>query len=203
MKSPVVIGEGRFRIAVRVENYVLKTSKHNWDDETLAELGVMRALGNHQNTVELLGSKETTPATIALKYYPNGPLRGILKHSKKIQKLPDITDILINVANGMRYISECNIIHRDLAARNVMVEDNFRMRVGDFGLSKFADGNGFCVSHNIDELPVRHMAVESFPPTEEFSQQSDVWGLGIFLPTKYCQEAAFLSPISRTMKCKR
>jgi serine/threonine protein kinase len=46
--------------------------------------------------------------------------------------------IAIDVAKGMNYLHKCNpiIIHRDLKSYNLLVDDNFKVKVCDFGLAK-------------------------------------------------------------------
>ena len=54
-----------------------------------------------------------------------------------------------DIANGMKFLMEANIMHGDLAARNIMLDENPLLngypvaKVADFGLSK-----NFYESHN-------------------------------------------------------
>lgn len=37
---------------------------------------------------------------------------------------------------GMEYLATKRYIHRDLATRNILVESEFKVKIGDFGLTK-------------------------------------------------------------------
>jgi len=41
-----------------------------------------------------------------------------------------------DIAKGMSYLSKEFIVHKDLAARNVLVDETYRCKVSDFGLSR-------------------------------------------------------------------
>lgn len=40
------------------------------------------------------------------------------------------------IAEGMAYLEDRNIVHRDLAARNILVGDDLVCKVADFGLAR-------------------------------------------------------------------
>ena len=58
------------------------------------------------------------------------------------------TDVLIEmcdqVCSAMTYLEEKSFIHRDLAARNCLVGDKNVVKVGDFGLARFALMISYC-----------------------------------------------------------
>jgi len=44
--------------------------------------------------------------------------------------------ILHDIACGISFLHSCDIVHRDLKPSNIMIDSNFRARIGDFGLSR-------------------------------------------------------------------
>ncbi|KXJ11163.1 Fibroblast growth factor receptor [Exaiptasia diaphana] len=75
-------------------------------------------------------------------------------------------------------IKEC--VHRDLAARNVLLTENVRAKIADFGLSRDVYERGFYQKTSQGKLPVRWMAIEAIQQMV-FTTQSDVWSYGVVL----------------------
>jgi serine/threonine protein kinase len=75
---------------------------------------------------------------IVIEFMPKGSLYQII-HDKTIALPWDrIRTIAIDAARGMSYLhnSDPIIIHRDLKSQNLLVDDNWRVKVCDFGLSR-------------------------------------------------------------------
>ena len=83
------------------------------------------------------------------KFAIHGNLRNFLRAQRDITESNDyhvLPKIEINikfllqrsleVARGMSHLAQLNIVHGDLAARNILVFDDFRVKVSDFGLAK-------------------------------------------------------------------
>lgn len=62
------------------------------------------------------------------------------------------------IAEGMAYLEDRNIVHRDLAARNILVGDDLVCKVADFGLARIIKVS--CMS------PVRERAAPRAPRCE-------------------------------------
>lgn len=73
----------------------------------------------------------------------SGEEKNRIKFRWKLRK-----EISIGVAKGLAYLHEeikPHIVHRDIKPRNILLDENFKPKVGDFGLSKlFRDSN---ISH--------------------------------------------------------
>jgi serine/threonine protein kinase len=75
---------------------------------------------------------------IVTEYMPRGSLRDVLNNTDKIDW--DLTvKMATDAAIGMNYLHTFDppIIHRDLKSHNLLVDDNFHVKVTDFGLAKF------------------------------------------------------------------
>ena len=88
-------------------------------------------------------------------------------------------------ACGMCYLHNCTppVIHRDLKSANLMVDASFRVKVGDFNLSRVTAANratGNSVSTSVNLHSPRWSAPEVLD-TGDYSKASDVYSFGIVL----------------------
>uniref|UniRef100_A0A3P8VZQ5 Tyrosine-protein kinase receptor TYRO3 n=1 Tax=Cynoglossus semilaevis TaxID=244447 RepID=A0A3P8VZQ5_CYNSE len=114
-------------------------------------------------------------------------LIGVSLHQRPGQRLPipmvdlplqTLVQFMLDIARGMDYLSNRNIIHRDLAARNCMLGENMRVCVADFGLSKKIYSGDYYRQGSASKLPVKWIALESLADNV-YTTQSDVWAFGV------------------------
>lgn len=83
------------------------------------------------------------------------------------------------IAKGMEYLEQREIVHCDLAARNVLVQAHGHVKITDFGLSKILDyGQKSYQSERGAKLPLKWLAPECMQNLE-FTHKSDVWAYGV------------------------
>ncbi|KAK8940854.1 Cysteine-rich receptor-like protein kinase 2 [Platanthera zijinensis] len=101
---------------------------------------------HHQNLLRLLGcSTKKDELLLVYEYMANGSLdnflfgemRGMLNWKQRF-------DIIVGMARGLAYLHQefhvC-IIHRDIKASNVLLDDNLRPKIADFGLARLLPGD--------------------------------------------------------------
>ena len=71
------------------------------------------------------------------------------------------------------FLSQKGFVHRDLACRNILVGDNYIVKIGDFGLTRYIHDDKVYVTSKGSKLPLKWMAIEAiFDLT--FSKATDV-----------------------------
>ena len=151
------------------------------------ELKFMSRL-QHENIVRVLGACLQEEAFIVMEYVKNGALNGFLQNYEDISLADDpTTDLIINIqilikmssqiANGMKYLSSKNYIHRDLAARNILVGEDYKVKISDFGMSRNLYTSHYYIMQGKTAVPIRWMARECF--SGKYSTETDVWAFGV------------------------
>lgn len=114
-------------------------------DEFQSEIAVLSKV-RHRHLVSLLGySVAGNERLLIYEYMSEGALSRHLFHWKTF-KLEPLSwkrrlNIALDVARGMEYLHNLahqSFIHRDLKSSNILLGDDFRAKVADFGLVKLA-----------------------------------------------------------------
>ncbi|XP_059147651.1 mitogen-activated protein kinase kinase kinase 2-like [Physella acuta] len=132
----------------------------------------------HRRIVQFHGFKKTEDAFyIFLEFLKNGTLAEFIsKRGSLDEKLT--RHFTTQILEGIEYLHENSILHRDIKGNNVLMEDDWNLKITDFGLSEFVDANG--VSTEIGT--VRYMAPEVIYTEgnviRNYTSRADIWSVG-------------------------
>jgi len=107
--------------------------------EFMKEAFIMRRL-RHPNVLQVLGVC-LDPPCIVMEYLPKGSLFHLIHNPDVTLEWPVIQKIAVEICRGMAYLHGCTppLIHRDLKPHNLLVDETWRVKVCDFGLSRFLE----------------------------------------------------------------
>lgn len=134
----------------------------------------------HENVMSLTGITifADIPA-IVTPFMINGALIDYVAKDVDIT-VKNFFEFGLQIAKGMKYLADQNVVHRDLAARNILIDEHFNLKISDFGLTReYGMGDDSYQSKIAVAVPLAWMAIESF--NGSYSTKSDVWSYGVVL----------------------
>ncbi|XP_057479612.1 LEAF RUST 10 DISEASE-RESISTANCE LOCUS RECEPTOR-LIKE PROTEIN KINASE-like 1.2 [Actinidia eriantha] len=139
----------------------------------------------HQNLVSLYGctSRHSRELLLVYEYIPNGTLADHLHgdRAKPYSLLSWSTrmSIAIETASALAYLHASECIHRDVKTTNILLDNNFCVKVADFGLSRLFPTD---VSH-ISTTPQGTLGYvdPEYYESYQLTDKSDVYNFGVVL----------------------
>jgi len=133
----------------------------------------------HKNVIKLVAAYKCPPVFyIITEFLPGGSLRSYLNstenHPIPVEK---IISIALDVACGLEYIHSQGIVHRDIKPENILFDENFCVKIADFGI---ACEETFCDVLVEDEGTYRWMAPEMIKQ-KAYNRKVDVYSFGLLL----------------------
>jgi serine/threonine-protein kinase len=133
---------------------------------------------NHSSIVTIYDvGKSGGVAYIAMEYLQGQSLRDILD-SGVVIPVERIADIIAQVADGLAFAHENDIVHRDIKPANIMVLDSRSVKIMDFGIAHLPAGSR-TMAGTVFGSP-KYMAPERIAG-EQVDGRADIFSLGAVL----------------------
>ncbi|KAI6647023.1 Tyrosine-protein kinase Fer isoform X1 [Oopsacas minuta] len=149
-------------------------------DEFLREAEILKQY-RHHNIVEFIGvSQQAESIYIIMELMSGGDFLTFLRNKSIREKKYILSNMILDVAGGMDYLSSKDCVHRDLAARNCLIGEGKCVKISDFGMSRQLSEGEYQMSTVNKPLPIKWTAPEALHKGL-YTCQSDVWSYGILL----------------------
>lgn len=146
------------------------------------EAKVISAL-NHPNIATIYDVDQADGQRfLVLEYLPGGTLKSKIKQlqsSGKEFSLSQIVDYGIQIAEGLAHAHRHGIVHRDIKTDNVMITEEGKVKITDFGLAKLK-GTAQLTKTGSTVGTAAYMSPEQIRG-EEADHRSDIFSFGIVL----------------------
>lgn len=139
-----------------------------------------KALANltHTNIVKVLNyGVQSGQPYLVMEYVPGGTLKDAMT-----QKIPWQTAaaILAPIARALEYVHQQQIVHRDVKPSNILLHEDFRPMLSDFGILKILEGK----DENVESAIGAGVGTPEYMPPEQgmgkdVDFRADIYSLGL------------------------
>lgn len=144
---------------------------------------------NHPNIVTIYDvGKSGDVAYIAMEFLEGRELRDVLKEGTLLP-VDQVLNIVAQVALGLAYAHEHDIIHRDVKPSNIMVIRDGHVKITDFGIARMGSSSVRTQTGMVLGSP-KYMSPEQVMG-KAIDRRSDIFSLGVMLYEMLTGQAPF------------
>ncbi|RHZ46355.1 hypothetical protein Glove_624g49 [Diversispora epigaea] len=161
------------------KHVALKGFYDNDDKKFVRELTNNIALNNHDNIIDVYGisiDPLTETYYMVLQYAKDGNLRTYLRNNFTILDWETKINMAKDLARGLQFIHQANIVHRDLNSRNVLVHEG-RLLITVSVLYKSLDSDSYSIIGGM--MAYTDPEYLKNQNTYKINKSSDIYSLGV------------------------
>ncbi len=134
---------------------------------------------NHPNIVELYDvGEDNGKYYIVMEYVEGKTLKSLIKKRGALT-LPEVQDIMLQLTSAIAHAHQSYIVHRDIKPQNVIIQEDGRVKIMDFGIASRLNSNELTQTNSV-------MGTVYYLPPEQAngttsSFKSDIYSLGILM----------------------
>ncbi|XP_039170868.1 LEAF RUST 10 DISEASE-RESISTANCE LOCUS RECEPTOR-LIKE PROTEIN KINASE-like 1.1 [Eucalyptus grandis] len=178
-----IVYYGKLRDGREVAVKRLYERNYRWVKQFMTEVQILTRL-RHKNLVSLYGctSRHSHELLLVYEYIPNGTVADHL-HGERAKQVSLLwttrISIAIETATALAYLHASDTIHRDVKTDNILLDNNFSVKVADFGLSRLFPNDVSHVSTAPQGTP--GYVDPEYHQCYQLTEKSDVYSFGVVL----------------------
>ena len=134
---------------------------------------------SHPNIVEVYDvGEDNGQYYIVMEYIEGKHLKQLIKKRGKLT-IPEVIDIMTQIAEGIAHAHDSYIIHRDIKPQNIMILENGLVKITDFGIAMAMNATQLTQTKSVMG------SVHYLPPEQASGKgstiQSDIYSMGILM----------------------
>ena len=185
-----IIGRGEFGKVYKLEKdnkyYALKkiliTNSTNEDISLIKkEIQILSSFNNEYIVKYYYNFFDKKYCNILMEYGGKMNLKQFINSYKDKGCLIEeiiISNIITQICLALKEIHKKNIIHRDLIPENIFINENHKIKIGDFGISKILNPN--CAHNKTITEKILYLAPEIIKG-EKYNYKADIYSFGCII----------------------
>jgi serine/threonine protein kinase len=156
------------------------------------EVAIMMSL-RHKNIIQLMGFGYSAPHQfIVMEFMPRGSLFDVLGHKDTTIDAARKASFISGIVSGVAYLhgAKTPVLHQDLKSLNILVDQDWTLKIADFGIAKELKKKGkkikkaFAEGEEEIESDTHGGTLQWMPPeniiaeTPERTKEVDIYALG-------------------------
>ncbi|GJW55298.1 kinase-like domain, phloem protein 2-like protein [Tanacetum coccineum] len=170
---------------------IKRINNQEGEEGFIAEIETLTSC-KHENIISLLGFCYEGNGAMILVYEHalKGSLENYLGSSDKMTYLNWLQrlNICLDIAHGLSYIhnntdhGKQKMIHRDIKSDNILLGDNWKAKIADFGLSKFHPADQSASTFYTSMIAGTYVYLDpEYQKDGKLSKKSDIYSFGVVL----------------------
>ncbi|XP_076339230.1 phosphorylase b kinase gamma catalytic chain, liver/testis isoform-like isoform X2 [Tachypleus tridentatus] len=154
-------------------------------DATLREIHILKLVAGHPYIIELHDVFEsTTFIFLVFELCKNGELFDYLTNVVALSEKKTKT-IMKQLLEAVEFIHSKNVVHRDLKPENILLDDEFNVKITDFGFAKIVkqEERLFELCGTPGYLAPELLKASMYENAVGYNQEVDVWACGVIMYT--------------------
>ena len=140
---------------------------------------------DHKNIVKLYDKIDTEKHIFLIMELCDNDLNSYIKNNTLSEDI--IKDIMKQLIEVLKYIMDNNIVHRDLKPHNILINNDYTLKLADFGFAK--EFKETLLTDTVCGSPL-YMAPEILNH-HKYNIKSDLWSVGVILYEMVMKEHPF------------
>ena len=136
-----------------------------------------------------------------MEYAGDKNLKQFIKSYKDKGELIEeniISDIILQLCLGLKEIHKNHLIHRDFTPDNIFINEDNKVKIGDFGISKIIAANKYTQSR----IGKQNYFAPEIDMGKKYNNKIDIYSLGCIIYELFTQNEYYIDKNYGEKECK-